>query len=337
LIAVLGLGACTGLTGSNNTTTSSLSSRIGYDAVRIWPDTTAEKQAEMNDVVDLGAGWVKGDFNWPSIERTRGRFTWDATDTIVNLANSRGLRVMAGITSTPGWAGNGLPTNNADYGAFAGAVARRYAPRGVHTYEIWNEANLRGPWPAPGAPDIGKYTGMLKAAYVAIHQADPQATVITSGTAPAGDVAGYSWRPSTFVRGIYDHGGGGYFDAVGMHPHTTPSPANTEQAWNPIVQARDEVYPLMRSRGDGGKKIWATEAGFTTSGSVGVSESLQGSRLIGLVQTWLSYPWAGPLFLYQLNDGGSDPSNWHDHFGLLRTDGSRKPAYAQLRSYLRSH
>ena len=306
------------------------------DAAALWPNTENDISAELNAVQDMGIKWLRADFNWPSIERDRGRFEFHKADYMVQQATARGLKIMGEITSSPGWAGpNGMPTNPADYGNYAGALARRYAPLGVHTWEIWNEANLRGPW--PGTPDPAKYTAMLKAAYTAIHAADPHATVVTSGLAPASDIGTYSLKPSTFLRRMYDNGAQGYFDAVGLHPHTTPYPSNIEQPWNPIVYARDEMYPLMRAHGDGAKKIWGTEAGFTTSSDTqkSVSESLQGPRLVLLIQTWSSYPWAGPIFLYQARDSGTDHANWHNNFGIMHTNWVHKPAYNTLRSFLR--
>src|SRR5262249_47468539 len=155
---------------------------------------------------------------------------------------------------------------------------------------------------------------------------------ITSGMAPATDSPGYSLAPATFLKGIYDHGGGGYFDAVGMHPYTAPHAATIEAPWSPMVQTRDAVYPTMQSHGDGAKKIWGTESGSTTAGTVGVPESQQGPNIVLMLQTWFSHNWAGPLFIYKLVDNGNDPNNWHDHFGLLTTNMQHKQGYAQVRS-----
>lgn len=39
------------------------------------------------------------------------------------------------------------------------------------------------------------------------------------------------------------------------------------------------------------------------------------------------YAWAGPLFWYTHRDSGVDPTNPEDWFGLLRFDGTAKPAH----------
>jgi GH35 family endo-1,4-beta-xylanase len=335
VVGVAGVGACAAPT-STPTSGARIADRVGFNAAALF-NPTSTVQTELNAVRDIGARWIRGDFNWPTVERSNDRFEWTAPDRLVNEANARGLRIMGTITYTPAWAnvGGGLPSD-AEFGEYAGALAQRYKSRGVHHWEIWNEANLKGPW--PGVPNPAKYTSMLKAAYNAIKAADPSAVVITSGLAPAGDVGGYSLKPSTFVRQIYQNGGKGYFDAVGLHPHTTPYASSTQQAWNPMVQAQNEIYPVMQQAGDGGKKIWATEVGFTTANdpSKAVSEAQQGGRVVDMIRTWLNYPFAGPIFVYQLRDIGTSGSNWHDHFGLMRHDFSKKPAFGEVRNYVRS-
>ena len=149
----------------------------------------------LDDYGALHARWIRHDFAWDAIEPQRGTYTWAGFDQLVTAARSRGIDVIATITYTPAWANGGhsdhtyAPTAADEFGQFAGAVAGRYAPQGVHTYEIWNEPNI-GFWKP--TPDPQAYTAVLCSAYQRIHAADPAATVITGGTSPAGD------GPSTY-------------------------------------------------------------------------------------------------------------------------------------------
>ena len=79
---------------------------------------------------------------------------------------------------------------------FAGAVAARYGDR-VDRYVIWNEPNL-GSWLRPQAACFGKvctpvsphlYRGLVRAAYPAIHAADPGAQVLIGAMSSRGDDA----------------------------------------------------------------------------------------------------------------------------------------------------
>jgi len=43
-----------------------------------------------------------------------------------------------------------------------------------------------------------------------------------------------------------------------------------------------------------------------------------------------SYAWAGPFFWYGLHDGGTSTTTVENFFGILRFNGSHKPAYSAL-------
>jgi hypothetical protein len=49
---------------------------------------------------------------------------------------------------------------------------------------------------------------------------------------------------------------------------------------------------------------------------------------------WYSKPYAGPLFWYSGRDTGTSTSDREEHFGFLRFDGSKKPAYAAMSAVL---
>jgi hypothetical protein len=210
------------------------------------------------------------------------------------------------------------PQNAADYANFAGQVAARYAPMGVHTWEIWNEPN-------GGTFTTASYTALLKAAYTAIKQADPGAFVLTGGTQPAA-TNGTDISPIDFLAGIYQNGGKGYFDAVAHHPYCYAAgfvfPFYAEwSAWSQMQDTSTSLRSIMTANGDQAKKIWATEFGAPTSGdSNEISESDQALLVKNAHHLFHSYSWAGPLFWYTYKDDS-------DGFGLACADFSHKPAY----------
>jgi hypothetical protein len=81
----------------------------------------------------------------------------------------------------------------------------------------------------------------------------------------------------------------------------------------------------MVNHGDGSKQIWATEEGAPTSDS-GVTDAQQAATITEAYAIFRSEPWAGPLFVYTYRDSGDE-----NRFGLLREDGSRKPAWEAFR------
>lgn len=89
---------------------------------------------------------------------------------------------------------------------------------------------------------------------------------------------------------------------------------------------------------NGTRSVWATETGyhtavFATNGQPGVSEEAMGKYVPRL---FLEYFGAGAVrtFSYELIDQGISTSDEEMHFGLLRLDGTPKPAYTALRNMI---
>jgi polysaccharide biosynthesis protein PslG len=293
-------------------------------------------------VQQLGAGMLRFDIDWSHIQRGGpSRYDWAPQDAVVRGARARGIAILGAIAYTPAWARAAgttdkyPPTSIADYGRFCGATAGHFVPMGVHAFEVWNEPNTASFFMP--VPNVSKYTAMLKACYTAIKAVDRSATVVTGGTAPAGayDNSGSSStvNPINWLQGIYANGGGGYFDAVGHHPYSFPYPPSVDAVWSAWRQMAGTVPSLrsvMVAHGDAGKKIWATEWGLPTDGPAGsgfVSESSQASQVLQAYSLWRSYPWAGPLFLYQLRDVGTRTDSIENFFGLTNFNFTSKPAF----------
>src|SRR5690606_23903028 len=108
---------------------------------------SADLDAYMSTVADSGAGWIRFDVDWSTIEPARGRFDWRGTDRVVAAADAHDLQVLGLLTHTPHWARtseadpgdpHGMPADPDEFGRFAGDVADRYSDSVTH-WEIWNE------------------------------------------------------------------------------------------------------------------------------------------------------------------------------------------------------
>ena len=290
--------------------------------------------ADLDAFEASGAPWVRVDVHWSAVqEGGPDAFDWTAHDVMIEAARARGLRVLAMIGYTPEWASGEAddkfpPRDPADFGRFCRAAAERYGPRDVRHWEVWNEPNIAGFWQP--AADVDAYAAVLEACSEGIRGVDDEAVVITGGTAPARNSAD-SVAPVTWVRGLYAAGAGEAFDAVGHHPYTWPNDTrerSTDSAWWVTAGTRRSIRSTMRENGDGHKRVWATEFGAPTSA---VGDENQERILRQAWQEWSARAWAGPLFWYQLHDEGRDPDDDDGWFGLLRPDGSAKPAYDTFR------
>jgi polysaccharide biosynthesis protein PslG len=291
---------------------------------------------------EVGAGWIRIDINWAVIQRKgRGSYDWSSFDPFVKAARRRGLAVLGGIVYTPGWARppgtrpNAPPTDVADFARFAFRSARHFGPRGIQTYEIWNEPNIAAGW-APG-PDPARYTQLLRQAYAAIKRAAPSATVISAGLSPYGgygSVDAQHMNPLTFLEQMYANGARGSMDAVGWHPYNFPGGLRYHpwSGWSQMSETSPSARSIMRANGDAKKKIWATEWGAPTGVSSGsVTEADQAELVTAVLTQFKAWRWDGPSFFYTFRDKGTNAADREDNFGLVRRDWSPKPAYDAFR------
>jgi hypothetical protein len=317
----------------------------------------------LKAIADTGAHWVSMDMDWNSINGAGPDvWRWDPTDLFVREARSYGLAILAITGYSPAWAEPAncppsalthcLPASPEPYATFAHAAAARYGSlspipdlrSSIEAWQVWNEPN-HSPFVQPTV-DVEQYTAILKRAYVEFKAADPAATVIAGGTAPAPDAADHTeMAPLTFLKGIYANGGQGFFDAFAHHPYSFPCDPLQDASWNAFTQTR-YLHDLMVKNGDGNKKIWASEAGAPTANNVAsgcnagpnvsLTEAQQAQWVADYLKGWTQSfgSFTGPFIWYQIRDNGTNPSDREDNFGLLRRDFSPKPAYQRMQQLL---
>ena len=266
---------------------------------------------------------------------TMVRFDLDispAQDQAVREARAHGLLVMGVVTG-----GSRDPQEYADR---IERIVRRYAPLGVHHYEIWNEPNLVQTWPTADDPERAttEYMAMVKAAYPRIKAADPRSVVLVGALSRREFVGG---RPNDWVEAMYDKGLAGNFDAISLHPYTDPEvPGESTQpaySWLQMTGPWDDRTPsvreLMVEHGDGAKRVWITEFGAATGGDLGfpVSEQRQAQILERAVTLAQSYPWLAGFLWYSLRDSQTGG----EQFGVVHADWTDKPAYGEFAEIIR--
>lgn len=269
------------------------------------------------------AGGIRFDIPWYYVQNQQATFNWTIVDTIVAQANSRNLFVLGSIVSSPPWAAatnSGSPwvrpRSATEYADFCAAVATRYRGQ-IDAYEIWNEPN--GTLFFSPSVDPVFYTSMVKAAYPKIKAVDPSVTVLAGALAQTGTVGG-NMSSNDFLSRMYANGLAGSCDAVSFHPYdwsfSTTFAQQMRTNGSAMRQAID-LHNLMKANGDGAKKLWASEFGVPTVGSV--SQTTQNTLLVGSLQQWQEVSFGGPLFIHGLRDRATGSSNMEDVFGVATT------------------
>lgn len=294
-----------------------------------------ELRSRFAEFRDIGVKWLRVEFDWNRIQPdNQDTYVLQQHDRIVALAREFNISVLGLIYFCPAWANGGHrpaypPADPNAFGRFAGYLAARYASSGVRHWEIWNEPNIGSSWEP--APSPSQYVALLKAAHDAIKQADNGATIITGGLAQPNNTS-TTMRAAEFLDAVYSNGARPFFDAVGNHPYTSPSPPDRADgnSWQQMERP-DGLRGIILKHDDQHKLIWVTEYGAPTDGQANtvISEAAQVQLLRSAFELASRKSDLGPVFWYNFKDwcpkGKTDPDCY---YGLLRFDNSRKPSYA---------
>ena len=136
------------------------------------------------------------------------------------------LRLVAVLDGTPPWARHTLapdhpfapPASVGDYANFAGAVAERYGDS-IDFYQIWDEPNIQDRTGATSIRARRIMSPCCAKSYTAIHDADPDASVIMAALAPTVEDGPENLSELIFLSAVYDLGAGPYFDAAAGKPY----------------------------------------------------------------------------------------------------------------------
>lgn len=326
---------------------------------------------DLDDAQAAGFGWVRFDFNWFQIETDRGLYDFSAQDAAVDAAASRGLSVFATLAYTPQWAASNpscIPdgpdattrcqtqtiANVQDWTDFVTAIVSRYGDR-VKVFGMWNEPNLGDFWQGTEAQYVA---GVLVPGSAAVHAAcadclvaGPETSGLTassrwngaSGTCAFGGCIRNGWELD--LGDVLDDAGAS-IDIVTQHFYNSSVEAEAvgqlcDGQFFGATMTHDSLRGVLAAHGAASKPVWLTETGLEIGGSN--TETAQAAFLPALLQArdQLADGSYGPstndpftvakIFLYDLKDGAND--GW----GLVRADGSHKPAFDSVSEYIAAH
>ncbi|RJQ32857.1 MAG: beta-xylosidase [Actinobacteria bacterium] len=330
----------------SNVARHSLKGRFGISLGDTLPELTdKELDRRLSDIALIGFSWIRFDMSWKWARPSQDKdYEWKMFDRIITVAKKKKLKVLPILTYAPDWAGikqlrNDYmmsPKDPDQFADFAKEAAKRYVSLGVHAWEIWNEPNIENFWSPE--PNIKDYTVMLKKSYLKIKQVDPKATIISGGLAAVAKDTKGRISGLNYLEGIYKNGGKGYFDGVGYHPFSFPRLPSTiitgggfAQLDRPLIKS---VRSIQADNDDSSKRVWATEFGTPTQGVDKVSESFQVKMVKDVAEQMKKKSWIKVLFWYSYKDISGNPVKAENHFGLVRVNGTKKPAYYTVKNIL---
>jgi hypothetical protein len=255
-------------------------------------------------------------------------------DRVVNDAAADGIRVILLVDSTPCWASSAPapllrgcsstrpgqasawpPSNPPDFAAFVAYLAQRY---GTHlaAIEVWNEPDKINQLYFAGPEKPRHYAAILRAAYTAIKQANPNVLVL------AGSLVGAN---GVFLRELYAAGIKGYYDGLAVHFYTL------------TLAALRAIREVQLANGDRAP-LWLDEFGWSScwpryklqQEQACVTRQVQARNLSDVFRSLARTPYVAAEVLYKLEGSSAED------FGVLSESGAPKPAFAALARVLAS-
>jgi polysaccharide biosynthesis protein PslG len=305
--------------------------RVGVQGVDV------EKVEDLNLVEDLGVGYVRFDVRWDEAENETKEINTSLYDPHFSNLLTRGIRSIASLNfNNPSYGATSIfssftPPQIDGFARFAFAMAKHYQGRKDITWEIYNEPNQPGFWPNPNAIN---YMDLAAATSSAIRSADPGAEIFgpALGHIPLAKRPQPSPWSSEYLDFLYlqrclDEGLLPLVNRVSVHPYPVEAP-----------EALTKTYELLRSllkKYPGGSQIplSASETGYSTRGDYRVSEREQSLWLPRQILINLSKR-ISPTIIWSLRDMAAVQGEPNEFHGLIRADGSKKPAYGSVKALL---
>ncbi|WP_375448392.1 hypothetical protein [uncultured Fibrella sp.] len=277
---------------------------------------------------EAGYQRVRADLLWHKIETKPGVYNFALFDTVAKSVETKGIRTLFILTySNPLYTPKGSPPlTDAQIRAFArfcGAAARHFRHRPVD-FEVWNEPNLKYTW-QPG-PDAAQFARLLSPAVDSLKAANPQARVITGGT------AGIDWR---FIDSLGVMGALRRVDGVGIHPYRMGSPESLSED---LLCLRW----LLRKHRPGGFPEWATEYGAASSNygnghTVAAQQWQARIDVRAVLANWLAgFPVSMKYEFF--TDPKNDPTDNESNYGIITQHNeppktlTRRPSYTAIQT-----
>lgn len=303
-----------------------------------------EAFAAPREASTLGVGWERIGFWWKELQKS-GPDSWNpfATghDVTINAELAAGRHLAGLLINTPDWAaaipaahgaspprGLYLPYDDPRnyWGHFVHLIAARYAGR-IDDWIIWNEVNIpSGKWHT-WSGSVADYAQLVKVAYLAARAANPHARIILAGDP-------YWYDHGAFFTQLLkdlttDSAYGGYFDVANLHLYSRPSEMVTVVAWYRRTLAR---FGLR-------KPIWISETNAVPyndaarplpRGNFYASLDDQASFIVQALAIDLAIG-IQRIEVNRMIDG-TDVAAGGEPFGLVRNDGTVRPAFYAYRT-----
>lgn len=198
---------------------------------------------DWDNIKASGARFIRADFSWGSIERSKGKYIFDPYDRMLESLTVRGIRALFILDYSNRLYSNPETTEEGRdaYARWAAASAEHFKGRNV-IWEIWNEPNV-GFWKGTGelnSPEFAdQYVTLVKKVVPAMRSADPDCYIL-GGSVSCLWRNSFRWIDQAFSQGLLKTG----INALSVHPYGYPRPELCMEGGKP----GEEGYALLREK-----------------------------------------------------------------------------------------
>jgi len=287
-----------------------------------------EAYAAPGAATALGAGWTRVTFEWNRIQPNGPDewHPWPIGSEIVDREVAQGREVNAVLNTTPGWAtdtsiGPGVPRGlylpaddpNNLWANYVRTMVGLYAGR-INHWTIWNEPDI--PLSSPDTSwggSVDDFIRLLQVAYEAARQANPNAVIHMAAITHHHDPHWFGRFLEKLVAQPNAAQNNYYFDAATLHLYHEPEK---------IYDITAHYANMLHGHGIH-KPIWIAET------NAYLSRVSPNEQAYFIVQAFSLEIAAGAqrIGVYKMADTETDAAADPEPFGLLRMDGSRRPAF----------
>jgi polysaccharide biosynthesis protein PslG len=301
-----------------------------------------------------GVRLIRQPIHWDHVERSPGRYDFSRLDADLAAVSRRRIEFLPILFGSPPFRSSGPargarrgtypPRDPADMGAFGAALAQRYGPDGsfwrrhpdlprtpIRAWQVWNEPNVPVYWPS--GPDPAAYSRLLEETASAIKRVDPRAEIVSAGLTNSR----LGVPLVEYATKMFEAGAGRALDTFALHAYARDDGG--------MLQAVADTRRLLERLGSSAP-IWITEYGWASGGPRSpftVGERAQAQRITSAMRGFAArrreLGIRGAVY-YDWKDLARNPGGGGDffglHTGLVRLDGSPKPALGAFRRATRS-
>lgn len=274
---------------------------------------------------------------WDEFEPTKGKWNIHAADKMLSAAKNNHLELNGMFLYSAPWAippgvkGAAFPMGHLnDWAEYCGKVTTQYKDR-IHYWEIWNEGNgaFKGQYSKDKWDTTADYATLSATAYEAIKKSDPNAQVglsIASLDIPYLDqvalLQAKMGKPESF-------------DFFCIHPYEIAGGLNEADGEIPYLWMAKMLRDVMKVDAPNrpNPEIWITEIGRKIGNEKESKEADLVTEEVAAQTLVKTYTMAIAQGIQRISwFEAQDPHGEDPGYGLLRIDGTKRPAYVAMKS-----